>query len=68
MALFFHSHLCNKICKSMGLTAFDLSPAEKGQLDCTSKLLVSEAGTGARAHLVSPTTADGPCIQGPIRL
>ncbi|VDN30084.1 unnamed protein product [Gongylonema pulchrum] len=32
MALFFHSHLCNDICRSMCLTEFDLAETEKTAL------------------------------------
>ncbi|XP_044159411.1 eukaryotic elongation factor 2 kinase isoform X2 [Bufo gargarizans] len=39
MALFFHSHACNKICKSMRLTPFDHSPREKAVLDNCTKML-----------------------------
>uniref|UniRef100_UPI0035901CF5 eukaryotic elongation factor 2 kinase n=1 Tax=Myxine glutinosa TaxID=7769 RepID=UPI0035901CF5 len=49
MALFFHSHACNRICKSMSLTPFDLSPSEREALErCQRKLASSK--TVLRSH------------------
>ncbi|XP_069761734.1 eukaryotic elongation factor 2 kinase isoform X3 [Narcine bancroftii] len=38
MALFFHSHACNRICKKMGLTPFDLSQREMAALEHAQNL------------------------------
>lgn len=52
MALFFHSHSCNAICKSLGLQSFDLAPKERESIMNSSSSKKSDSQTVLRGQEV----------------
>lgn len=60
MALFFHSHSCNAICRSLGLQNFDLAPKEKAQVNSSSSTARSFSQTVSRGdEVLCETPSDG---------
>lgn len=59
MALFFHSHICNPICTSLGLSKFDLASSETKNQQNFIKLqrnaMTRLRGFEEHCHSVSPT-------------
>ncbi|RXG68579.1 Eukaryotic elongation factor 2 kinase [Armadillidium vulgare] len=70
MALFFHSHICNSICKSLGLTQFDLAPSEVEACRkiSSAQKLCKTIVRGTEEHVILPTAEEKENIQECIRL
>lgn len=64
IALFFHSHVCNEICRSLSLTEFDLSPKElQNHQDFLRKqrksfMMTRVRGTEEHCHSLSRSPGD----------